>query len=113
MTSIIQIGRRVCMKRENNPRQSIEGKMLTIPQTMWKTINNPAQITITPHNTTNPQITMSKVTTIQTIPPVNVKIWETRRKYFWAYNYPQCNKNGPFKSEKLALLDATQFSSDS
>ena len=56
---------------------------------------------------------MSKVTTIQTNPPVDVKIWETRRKYFWAYNYPQCNKNGPFKSEKLALLDATQFSSDS
>ena len=56
MTSIIQIGRRVCMKRENNPRQSIEGKMLTIPQTMWKTINNPAQITITPHNTITPKL---------------------------------------------------------
>ena len=55
----------------------------------------------------------TKVTTIQTNPPVDVKVWETRRKYFWAYNYPNCNKNGPFKSEKLALLDATQFSSDS
>ena len=54
MTSITQIGRRVCMKRENNPRQSIEGKMIRIPQTMWKTINNPAQTTITPHNTITP-----------------------------------------------------------
>ena len=55
----------------------------------------------------------TKVTTIQTSPPVDVKVWETRNRYFWAYNYPLCNKNGPFKSAKLALLDATQFSSDS
>ena len=55
----------------------------------------------------------TKVTTIQTNPPVDDKVWETRRKYFWAYNYPGNSKNGPFKSEKLALLDATQFSSDS
>ena len=51
MTPIHHIGRRVCEKRENNPRQSIEGKMIRIPQHMWKTINNPAQITLTPHNT--------------------------------------------------------------
>ena len=56
---------------------------------------------------------MSKVSTINTNPPVNVKEWETRRKHFWAYDYPLCVKNGPFKSEKLALLDATQYSSDS
>ena len=56
---------------------------------------------------------MTKVTTINTSPPVNVKLWETRRKHFWAYDYPGNSKNGPFKSEKLALLDATQFSSDS
>ena len=55
----------------------------------------------------------TKVTTIQTNPPVNVKVWENRKKYFWAYDYPGNSKNGPFKSEKLALLDATQFSSDS
>ena len=55
----------------------------------------------------------SKVTTINTNPPVDVKLWETRRKHFWAYNYDGCNKKGPFKSEKLALLAATQFSSDS
>ena len=55
----------------------------------------------------------TKVTTINTNPPVDVKVWETRRKYFWAFNYPGNSKNGPFKSEKLALLDATQFSSDS
>jgi len=56
---------------------------------------------------------MSKVSTINTNPPVDVKLWSHGSKHFWAYNYPQCNKNGPFKSEKLALLDATQFSSDS
>ena len=50
MTSIQQIGRRVCEKRENNQRQSIGGKMIRIPHNMWKTINNPAQITPTPHN---------------------------------------------------------------
>ena len=55
----------------------------------------------------------TKVTTINTNPPVDVKVWETRRKYFWAFNYTGNSKNGPFKSEKLALLDATQFSSDS
>ena len=55
----------------------------------------------------------TKVTTIQTNPPVDVKVWETRRKYFWAFNYPGNSKTGAFKSEKLALLDATQFSSDS
>ena len=54
-----------------------------------------------------------KVTTISTNPPVNVKTWETRKKYYWAYDYPGNSKNGPFRSEKLALLDATQFSSDS
>ena len=80
---------------------------------MWKSINNPATICPLLPNTNLPLIAMTKVTTIQTIPPVDVKIWETRRKYFWAYNYDGCNKNGPFKSEKLALLDATQFSSDS
>ena len=51
MTLIQQIRQRVCKKRENNPRQSIEGKMLTIPQVLWKSITNPAQITIPPHNT--------------------------------------------------------------
>ena len=42
MTPIHHIGRRVCVKRENNPRQSIEGKVTTIPQVLWKSINNPA-----------------------------------------------------------------------
>ena len=42
MTLIQQIRQRVCKKRENNPRQSIEGKMLTIPQVLWKSITNPA-----------------------------------------------------------------------
>ena len=54
----------------------------------------------------------TKVTTIQTNPPVDVKVWETRNRYFWAYNYPNCSKYGPFKSEKLALLDATNYSSN-
>ena len=101
------------MKNVNNQRLSIGGKMLTIPQIMWKSINNPALITIPPLTTINPLIMSTKVTTINTNPPVDVKVWETRRKYFWAFNYPGNSKNGPFKSEKLALLDATQFSSDS
>ena len=44
MTLIPQIRQKVCKKRENNPRQSIGGKMLTIPQTMWKSITNPATL---------------------------------------------------------------------
>ena len=48
MTSITQIERKVCMKNVNNQRLSIGGKMLTIPQIMWKSINNPALITIPP-----------------------------------------------------------------
>ena len=42
MTFITQIEQKVCMKRENNPKQSIGGKMLTIPQVLWKSITNPA-----------------------------------------------------------------------
>ena len=54
----------------------------------------------------------TKVTTIESqFPSVDVKLWERGKRYFWAYNYDGCSKNGPFKSEKLALLDATQFSS--
>ena len=53
---------------------------------------------------------MTKVTTIQSqFPPVDVKLWSQRRKHFWAYNYDKCVKNGPFNSEKLALLDATKL----
>ena len=84
-----------------------------IPQVLWKSITNPALICPLPPNTFLPLIAMPKVTTISTNPPVNVKTWETRKKYYWAYDYPGNSKNGPFKSEKLALLDATQFSSDS
>ena len=54
MTLIQQIRRRVCKKRENNPRQSIGGKVLTIPQVLWKSITNPARITTPPHNTIIP-----------------------------------------------------------
>ena len=57
-----------------------------------------------------PLLAMTKVTTIQSqFPPVDVKLWERGRKHFWAYNYPNCSKYGPFKSEKLALLDATRL----
>ena len=86
--------------------------MLTIPQTMWKSITNPAKICPLPLNNNLPLIAMSKVTTIATNPPVDVKLWEKGRRYFWAYNYEGCSKYGPFKSEKLALLDATNYSSN-
>ena len=42
MTPIHHIGRRVCEKRENNQKQSIEEKVTTIPQVLWKSITNPA-----------------------------------------------------------------------
>jgi len=53
MTPIHHIGRRVCEKRENNQKQSIGGKVTTIPQVLWKSINNPAHhplTTITPNH---------------------------------------------------------------
>ena len=50
--------------------------MLTIPQTMWKSITNPAKICPLPLNNNLPLIAMSKVTTIATNPPVDVKLWE-------------------------------------
>ena len=112
MTSIHQIERKVCEKRENNQRQSTRGKVLTIPLILWKSITNPAPIRPLPPNTFLPLIAMSKVTTIATNPPVDVKLWEKGRRYFWAYNYPNCSKYGPFKSEKLALLDATNYSTN-
>jgi len=42
MTPILHIGQKVYEKNVNNRRPSIAGKMLTIPQTMWKSITNPA-----------------------------------------------------------------------
>jgi len=53
---------------------------------------------------------MTKQITLETSPPVDVKLWETRSKHFWAYNYPQCNKNGPFSSYHSALKDAITHS---
>ena len=53
---------------------------------------------------------MSKTIQLSTIPPVNIKIWEKSRKYFWAYDYDGCPKNGPFKSQQLALTDANSYS---
>ncbi len=87
--------------------------MITIPQVLWKSIINALTICPLPPNTFLPLIAMPKVTTIATNPPVDVKLWEKGRRYFWAYNYPNCSKYGPFKSEKLALLDATNYSSNS
>ena len=51
---------------------------------------------------------MSKVFQLPTHPPVNIKIWEKSRKYFWQYDYPECPKNGPFRSQSLALDDANK-----
>jgi hypothetical protein len=47
---------------------------------------------------------------LATSPPVNIKIWEKGRKYFWAYDYDGCPKNGPFKNEQQALNDARHYS---
>ena len=47
MTPIHHIGRRVCEKSVNNPRQSTGGKVTTrIPQILWKTINDHAHSSI-------------------------------------------------------------------
>ena len=51
-----------------------------------------------------------KTIQLATHPPVNIKIWEKSRKYFWAYDYDGCPKNGPFKSQQQALTDARTFS---
>jgi len=53
---------------------------------------------------------MSKIVELQTIPPVNVKLWEKNKRYFWAYDYDACPKNGPFNSSNLALADALDYS---
>ena len=46
-TPIHHIGRRVCEKSVNNPRQSTGGKVTTkVPQIMWKTINDHAHSSI-------------------------------------------------------------------
>ncbi len=52
---------------------------------------------------------MTQSTTLNTVPPVNIKLWEKSRKYFWAFDYPDCSKNGPFKSQQQALNDARQY----
>ncbi len=53
---------------------------------------------------------MNNTITIPTKPPVNVKIWEKSKRYFWAYDYSGCPKNGPFKSQQQALTDAHNYS---
>ena len=55
---------------------------------------------------------MTKTITLETTPPVDVKLWETRSKHFWRYNYDDCNKNGPFSSYHAALKDAIQYSNN-
>jgi hypothetical protein len=51
-----------------------------------------------------------KTIQLATHPPVNIKIWEKSRKYFWAYDYDGCPKYGPFKSQHQAHNDAVSFS---
>jgi len=53
---------------------------------------------------------MSKVFQLPTSPPVNIKIWEKSRKYFWQYDYLGCTKYGPFRSQSQALDDANRHS---
>ncbi len=53
---------------------------------------------------------MTKTITLETSPPVNVKLWAKGSKHFWAYDYPQCNKNGPFSSYQQCLKDAESYS---
>ena len=51
---------------------------------------------------------MSKVFQLPTVPPVDIKIWEKSRKYFWQFDYPDCRKYGPFRSQAAALDDANK-----
>jgi len=53
---------------------------------------------------------MSKTIQLQTNPPVNIKLWEKSKRYFWAYDYDGCPKNGPFSSSQQALTDANIYS---
>ena len=53
---------------------------------------------------------MTKTITLETSPPVDVKLWTKGSKHFWAYDYPLCNKNGPFRSYQLAVKDAESYS---
>ena len=86
--------------------------MFTRTPEIYEQLVNPTPVIKYYFLSTFPKNTTGKVTTIQSIPPVDVKLWEKGRRYFWAYNYPNCSKYGPFKSEKLALLDATNYSSN-
>jgi len=51
-----------------------------------------------------------KSITLDTNPPVEVKLWEKSKRYFWRYDYEGCPKNGPFKSQQQAVNDARTFS---
>lgn len=53
---------------------------------------------------------MTKTITLETSPPVTIKLWTKGSKHFWAYDYPQCVKNGPFSSYNIALKDAESYS---
>jgi hypothetical protein len=51
-----------------------------------------------------------KLITLETSPPVNVRLWEKSKKYFWKYDYDGCPKYGPFRSQQQALTDARSYS---
>ena len=53
---------------------------------------------------------MTKTITLETNPPVTIKLWTKGSKHFWAYDYPNCKPNGAFKSYQLALKDAESYS---
>ncbi len=57
----------------------------------------------------HPRILMKSIT-LDTNPPVDVKLWEKSKRYFWRYDYEGCPKNGPFKSQQQAITDARTFS---
>lgn len=53
---------------------------------------------------------MKRTLTDKNSPAVDVKIWEKNGKFYWAYDYDGCPKNGPFKSINEAERDAIAYS---
>lgn len=48
--------------------------------------------------------------TLETQPPVNVKIWNKNNKFYWKYDYEGCPKYGAFNTLQQAQHDAIKYS---
>ena len=55
---------------------------------------------------------MTKTITLETNPPVTIKLWTKGSKHFWAYDYPNCKPNAKPKDKKRYHMKEMHLAGD-